>query len=119
MLTFPESRVVVGATRESDAGFDYRVTAGGAYELLREALRLAPGLAAGTVLETRVGFRPVTPDGLPLFGRPSDVTGLVVATGLGPTGLTIGPYLGALAAGLAQGEPLPLNVAPFDPLRSF
>jgi D-amino-acid dehydrogenase len=29
LLGFPDSRIVIGATRESEAGFDFRVTAGG------------------------------------------------------------------------------------------
>jgi D-amino-acid dehydrogenase len=53
---------VAGATRESGAGFDYRVTPAGLSEVLREALAVAPGLAGGTCLETRVGFRPPGPD---------------------------------------------------------
>ena len=36
MVTFPPDRVVVGATRETGSGFDYRITAGGVNELLFE-----------------------------------------------------------------------------------
>jgi D-amino-acid dehydrogenase len=61
LLAFDDSRVVVGATRESGAGFDYRVTAAGQAEVLGEALDVAPGLANATIVETRVGFRPVGP----------------------------------------------------------
>src|SRR5690606_36883419 len=35
LLTFPHDRVVVGATRESDAGFDHRVTAAGVTQVLQ------------------------------------------------------------------------------------
>ena len=65
MLTFPAHRVVVGATREPGTGFDLRVTLTGQRDLVRQALAFAPGLAGATVVETRVGFRPVTADGLP------------------------------------------------------
>jgi D-amino-acid dehydrogenase len=117
LLTFPQSRVVVGATREDHAGFDYRVTAGGQAEVLREALRVAPGLAAASVIETRIGFRPASPDGLPIIGRLAGRSGAVVATGLGASGLTLGPYVGALAAGLARGQQSPLDLTPFGPER--
>ena len=40
MVTFPPDRVVVGATRETGSGFDYRITAGG---VERTALSSAPG----------------------------------------------------------------------------
>jgi D-amino-acid dehydrogenase len=116
-LAFPGGVVVVGATREADAGFDARVTAAGQRQLLDVALTLAPGLAEAAVLETRVGFRPVTADGLPLLGAVPGFRGLVVATGLGANGLTYGPLMGVLAAGLAVGEHPPFDLAPFRPLR--
>lgn len=115
MLAFPGGRVVAGATREDGAGFDRRVTAGGVHEVLSEALRLAPGLADATLAEVRVGFRPASPDGLPSLGEA--VPGLVVATGLGPSGLTIGPYAGGLAAELALGGRPALDLEPYAPDR--
>ncbi len=114
LLAFPPSRVVLGATRE-DAGFDDRVTAGGLGGLLAAAAGLAPGLADATVAETRVGFRPVTPDGLPLLGTLTD--GLVIAAGNGPEGLTAGPWTGRMAAALALGEQPPADLTAFDPAR--
>jgi D-amino-acid dehydrogenase len=117
LLAFPGGRVVVGATREAGAGFDARVTAAGQRQVLDAALTLAPGLADATVLETRVGFRPVTPDGFPLLGAVPGLDGLVVATGLGANGLTYGPLTGVLAAGLALGEQPPFDLAPFRPDR--
>ena len=117
LLTFPDGRVVVGATREADAGFDHRVTAAGQRQVLDAALTLAPGLADATVLETRVGFRPVTPDGLPLLGSVPGVDGLLVATGLGANGLTYGPLMGVLAAGLALDERPLFDLTPFTPTR--
>jgi hypothetical protein len=36
--------------------------------VLTEALDTAPGLRNATVVETRVGFRPTSGDGLPLLG---------------------------------------------------
>ena len=117
LLAFDDCRVVAGATRETGAGFDYRVTPGGLAEVLAQALAVAPGLASGTYLETRVGFRPAGPDARPLLGPVPAVDGLVIATGLGATGLTMGPYAGAIAARVAAGEPPGVDLAPFDPLR--
>jgi D-amino-acid dehydrogenase len=117
MLAFDDSRVVAGATRETGSGFDYRVTPGGLAEVLGQALAVAPGLASATYLETRVGFRPMSADIRPLLGPVPGADGLVVATGLGATGLTMGPYAGAIAAKLALGLPAGIDLAPFDPLR--
>lgn len=122
LLAFDDSRVVAGATRETGAGFDPRVTPAGVREVMGEALAVAPGLATGTHLETRVGLRPASADGLPLLGTVPGVDGLVVATGLGASGLTLGPLTGGLAAGIALGLDTAagdsgLDLAPFDPVR--
>jgi D-amino-acid dehydrogenase len=117
MLAFDDSRVVAGATRETGSGFDYRVTPGGLAEVLRQALHVAPGLAEGTYLETRIGFRPMGPDIKPLLGPVPQPEGLVIATGLGASGLTMGPYAGELAARAALGADTPMDLTPFDPLR--
>ena len=91
IVTWGGGRVVAGATRETGSGFDPRVTAGGVHAVLGEALRVAPGLAGANVLETRVGLRPLSADGLPVLGRVPGVAGAYVATGHGPSGLTLGP----------------------------
>jgi D-amino-acid dehydrogenase len=117
LLGFGDGRVVVGATRESGSGFDFRITAGGVAEVLQEGLRIAPGLKTATLMEIRVGFRPMTQDGLPLLGRLRPVPGLIIATGLGRYGLTVGPYVGRLAAQLAVGETPDLDIACFEPER--
>lgn len=117
LLAFDDSRVVAGATREEGSGFDHRVTAGGLAEVLGQALAVAPGLADATHVETRVGFRPIGPGGLPLLGTVPSVEGLVVANGLGSGGLTAGPYAGNVAAHLALGHEAPLDLTAYDPVR--
>jgi D-amino-acid dehydrogenase len=117
MLGFSDSRIVVGATRENGCGFDFRPTAGGVAKVLQEGLAMAPGLKEATIEEIRVGFRPMSRDGLPLLGRPAAINGLILATGLGRYGLTLGPYIGLLAARLAVGETLSPEFACFTPDR--
>lgn len=114
LVAFPAGRVVFGATREQ-AGFAYHTTVGGVGGLLAGAVELAPGLRDAELLETRIGFRPVTSDGLPLLGALAD--GLIVATGHGPEGLTAGPWSGLAVALLALGEPPVTDLAPFGPSR--
>jgi D-amino-acid dehydrogenase len=114
LLGFPGGRVVFGATREN-AGFDYRATVGGVGAMLAAAAKIAPGLAEATLLETRIGFRPVTADGRPLLGRLTE--GVIVAAGNGPEGLTAGPWTGRAAAALALGLRPAMDIAPFDPAR--
>jgi D-amino-acid dehydrogenase len=117
LLAFDDSRVVVGATRETGSGFDYRVTAKGQAEVLNVGLTVAPGLADAEVLETRIGFRPMSPDHRPLLGT-CGIEGLLVGNGLGPSGLTIGPYAGALLADAACNRTPELSLAPYSPQRS-
>jgi D-amino-acid dehydrogenase len=119
MLGFRNSRIVVGATRESGSGFDFRPTAGGVAEVLKEGLQLAPGLQNATLEEVRVGFRPMSGDGLPLLGSPVSTAGLVVATGLGRYGLTLGPYVGLLAAQLVVGKTPSSDCSCFRPDRQM
>ena len=96
-------RVVVGATREDDAGFAPVLTAAGQRQVLQDALTVAPGLANAAVLEWRVGLRPLAARGYPYLGAVPEHEGLYVATGHGPTGLTWGPWSGAAVADLALG----------------
>jgi D-amino-acid dehydrogenase len=110
---------VVGATRETGSGFDCRVTAGGVAEVLREGLAIAPDLEKATLAEVRVGLRPMTKDGLPLVGRPSQLPGLIIATGMGRYGLTIGPYAGRLAAQLATGQATEIDLTVYKPDRQI
>lgn len=117
LLAFPGSRVVAGATRETGSGFDYRVTAAGQREVLDHALAVAPGLAEATLVETRVGFRPASPDGLPLLGALDDRPDVLVATGFGPGGLTQAPLAARFVACLALGEEVSADLTPYRPER--
>jgi D-amino-acid dehydrogenase len=114
LLAFEGGRVVVGATHEDDQGFDERVTAGGIHDILDKALKIAPGLFASTVVETKVGFRPVAPGFLPIIGRIPDYQGVLVANGLGSSGLTVGPYLGAELAKVALGKETEIDLELYD-----
>lgn len=114
ILAFDGGRVVIGATHEDDKGFDRRVTAGGLNEIYSKALSIAPGLSDSEVLETRVGFRPFTPGFLPVIGALPNYERILIANGLGASGLTVGPYLGREMAKLALGQPLEIDLSLYD-----
>ncbi|WP_405909136.1 glycine oxidase ThiO [Streptomyces sp. NBC_00828] len=107
--------LVVGATNE-ELGWDTTVTAGGVYELLRDAHELVPGITELPLTETRAGLRPGSPDNAPLLG-PTELDGLLLATGHYRNGVLLTPVTGdALAHALATGE-LPEVARPFTPKR--
>jgi D-amino-acid dehydrogenase len=93
------------------------VTAGGVNEIMREALRVMPGLANATLGEIRVGLRPASADDSPLLGPVPGTGNVFVATGHGAEGLLLGPLSGKLIADLVQGRDPGLDLEPFSPAR--
>lgn len=75
-----------------------------------------PIVPNGDVPTGWAGFRPATPDSLPLLGPVPGAPGVIVATGHGMLGVTLAPATGAAVATLARGE-RPRWLAPFDPAR--
>jgi D-amino-acid dehydrogenase len=118
LVAFDDSRVVAGATRETGSGFDVRLTAVGQREILEEALRVAPGLANATLLETRVGLRPLPVDGVPRLGAVPGARGVYVNAGFGPAGLTMGPVAGDALASVVLGRTPVIDLTPFAPSRT-
>ena len=117
MVPWPDQRVVVGATRETGSGFHPQATAQGVHEVLDEALRVAPGLASGIIRDIRIGLRPLTADTMPVLGTVPQVAGIFLATGHGPTGLTLGPYSGKLVADMMLGHEVPIDLSAFHVSR--
>jgi len=116
MVPWADHRVAVGATVE-DAGFADHVTAGGVNEIMREALRVMPGLAGATLGEVRVGLRPTSVDDLPLLGALPGIGNVFVATGHGASGLLLGPVSGKLVADQILARAPTLDLTPFSPAR--
>jgi D-amino-acid dehydrogenase len=117
LVAWPDGRVACGGTYEPDARFDTRPTVAGLEDILRGCLVLAPGLGAATVVDVRVGLRPVTPDGLPVLGPVPGWDNVHLVTGHGVEGLLLGPYSAAVVARCLQGEPVPDELLPFSVAR--
>ncbi|MEU8929619.1 glycine oxidase ThiO [Streptomyces sp. NPDC048409] len=107
--------LVVGATSE-ELGWDTTVTAGGVYELLRDAHELVPGITELPLTETRAGLRPGSPDNAPLLG-PTRLDGLLLATGHHRNGVLLTPVTGDVMAELLTGGEPPEEARPFTPKR--
>ena len=101
--------LVVGATME-ERGFAPRPRAGAIYELLKEAGELVPATLELSVAELLVGFRPGTPDNLPLVG-PTELPNLYLATGHFRNGILQAPLCAELIAGWLGGGPAERELA--------
>jgi glycine oxidase len=89
-----DGRYVLGATVE-ERGFERHATAGGVYELLRDAHELVPGVSELQIEELCVGLRPGTPDNLPVIGLGA-LEGLLWATGHHRNGILLAPLTAEL-----------------------
>jgi D-hydroxyproline dehydrogenase subunit beta len=108
--------VLVGSSRER-RGFDLSVDPKVSDALLREAARLAPGIAELAFDSAWAGLRPWLPGGLPAIGPTSAAEGLFIATGHEGAGVAHGPITGRLIAQAICGEKPDLPLASFDPDR--
>lgn len=106
-----DGRLLLGSTMEF-AGFEKQVTAGGLSHVLGVGLRLFPGLSGAPVLETWAGFRPHTPDGLPVLG-PAPVPGLFLASGHFRNGILLTPITATLLTETILGRKPSLDLTPF------
>jgi glycine oxidase len=96
-----DGRYVLGGTVE-EQGFDTSITAGAAYELLRDASEIVPGVLELEVEEHIAGLRPGTPDNAPLLG--AGPGGVVWATGHFRNGILLAPVTADLVVAELTGE---------------
>jgi len=63
------------------------------------------------------GFRPSSPDGLPYIGRCKKRENLIIATGHGMMGLSLGPATGLLVSQIVSGIATDINIEPYALVR--
>jgi D-amino-acid dehydrogenase len=126
-MIFEEHRVAIspmrsgyriGSTMEF-AGYDTSLNAD-RLRLLRESadLYLKEPLS-GPTLEEWWGWRPMTPDGLPLIGHLPAFDNVYLAAGHGMLGVSMAPATGKLIAELLTGQPSHIDPAPYAVSRSI
>jgi glycine oxidase ThiO len=93
-----DGKIIIGATSE-DVGFAPHNTPRGVKQLLTNAVRLFPMLQDFPLYETWWGFRPATPDELPILGISAD-DNLTLATGHYRNGILLTPITAKLIANL-------------------
>jgi len=110
-----DGRLIVGATTE-ERGFDTSLTVGGVLGLLDDAWRTLPAIEELPIDELWTGFRPGSPDDMPILG-PTPVSGVILATGHHRNGILLTPATAALIAELVLTDRVPNRMAPFLPDR--
>jgi glycine oxidase ThiO len=101
-----DGRIIIGATSEN-VGFQPGNSNADLEQLRAKALRLCPDLAAYPVVDRWWGFRPSTPDELPILGA-SDRPNLILATGHYRNGILLAPATAQIIADYLCHQPTPL-----------
>lgn len=101
--------LIIGATHENNGGFDLKVSEQVKLDLLASGQRIIPSLTNADIVNYRVGTRAYTNDFLPFFGPITDNSNLLVASGLGSSGLTTGPLIGKLLSEIIEKKPVNLS----------
>lgn len=109
-------QVLIGSSRQHvgwDRSFDHRLVD----KMIRRAMDFLPGLGELTAIRAWFGFRPATPDNLPLIGPWPPADNLWIAAGHEGLGHTTAVGTGLLLAQLMAGERPPIDPGPFLPQR--
>lgn len=108
--------MIIGATREF-AGYEKENTFEAIDVMMKRAIRFFPGLENIDVIRFFSGFRPYTPDGLPLLGETAKLKGFYVAAGHEGDGIALSPITGKLLAELITEGKASYNIDTFSPNR--
>lgn len=111
-------QLLIGSSREL-AGRDSAVNDAVLGAMVRRAMWFVPGLARCEAIRVWTGFRPATPDGLPLIGRWEREPGVWIAAGHEGLGITTAPGTAALIAADITGQPAPFDPSPYRPTRTM
>lgn len=111
-------QLLIGSSREL-AGLDASLNRSIIRAMLGRAIRFVPRIGATRAWRTWVGFRPATPDSLPLIGPWPAIPGVWLATGHEGLGITMAPgTANIIVAGILGRRPA-VNPDAFLPNREF
>lgn len=108
--------ILIGSSREL-VGFDRTPNLAAQTAIAARAVGLFPVLARARVIRSYLGFRPWTPDQLPIIGADARVPGLWHATGHEGAGIGLAPATGQLIRAGITDTPPPLDPLPFRVAR--
>lgn len=108
--------VLIGSSREH-VGFEAAMSLPALRAIANAAVALFPRLAGARVLRSYAGFRPYSPDHLPVIGSDARVAGLWHAGGHEGAGIGLSVGTGKLISQALAGEVTDIDLEPFSPAR--
>lgn len=108
--------ILIGASRER-IGFDSRINMAALERLAKQAISVFPVLSKLELLRVYRGFRPYSPDHLPVIGEDANVKGLFHCAGHEGAGIGTAPGSGELLTAMILGKPTFMDATPFLPKR--
>lgn len=111
-------QLLIGSSREL-VGWDARINRDILGRMLDRATHFMPGLGGLSVIRSWTGFRPATPDKLPLIGRWDPIPGVWIAAGHEGLGITTSLGTAQLLADLIAGRATQIDAAAFAPTRTI
>lgn len=115
IVPFDGGKVIIGATHEKGKGFNLDVTQEAIQEIQGDIAPFSTMLAGAPIEQVTVGTRPYTSDFSPIIGALPNAPHILLANGLGASGLTVGPYAGNLLADLALENPVDVDLSAYQP----
>ncbi|HEV8123312.1 MAG TPA: FAD-dependent oxidoreductase [Gemmatimonadales bacterium] len=111
-------QVMIGSSREL-VGWIPGINQYLVRRMLERAIEFAPGLGRMSALRIWTGYRPATPDKLPLIGPWDTDAGTWIATGHEGLGITTALATGEILADLVAGATPKVDPSPFHPRRAM
>ncbi|HFH9921360.1 TPA: NAD(P)/FAD-dependent oxidoreductase [Streptococcus suis] len=115
ILPFENGKIIVGATHEDNMGYDLTLDPEKIQTMHEKSAEFMPDLANYPVVRTRIGTRAYTSNYAPFYGTVPEMDNIWVASGLGSSGLTNGPFIGWQIAKEILGKDTNFDRSPYEP----
>jgi len=109
----PNGNLLLGTSRQF-VGFDPVVDPTVVSSMLNRCARFFPALSGLSAIRTWTGFRPYTPDLLPIISPVEGIDGLHIASGHEGLGITEGPATGKLISQMVTGAEPEIDLQPLS-----
>ncbi|MFP3919665.1 FAD-binding oxidoreductase [Lysinibacillus telephonicus] len=105
--------LLIGGSREF-VGFDESIKTKIIRDIAKQAIHAFPCLDNIHLIRSFAGFRPYTPDNMPILGEIPSVQGLYIAAGHEGDGVALAPITGKLMSELITNQKIEFDLSPFS-----